>query len=87
MVDIGIRGGKFCVMQIIRDSPPHQLSLACSVAAEGEEQDGENVSAARHAEENVVKKENERDVEEGGPSAERDEDNMFCSTFPKVEQK
>ena len=57
------------------------------VAAEGEEQGEENVSAAQRVEENVVNKENERDVEEGGPSAERNEDNMFCSTFPKVEQK
>jgi hypothetical protein len=84
MVDIGILRGKFYVV--------HRICRRCDLAklcavAEGEEQDGENVSAARHAEENVVKKENERDVEEGGRSGVLNEDNMFCSTFPKVEQK
>jgi len=57
MVDIGIQGGKFCVVQKTWSRvPPHQLCLRRPVVAEGEEQDGENVSGAQRAEENVVKK-------------------------------
>ena len=84
MVDIGIQVGKFCVVQKTWSSPSHQSCLCRRrMAAEGEEQGGENVSVAQHAEGQLVKKENERDVEEGGPSAEQNEDNMFCSTFSK----
>ena len=74
MVDIGIQGGKFCVVQKMWSSPSHQMCRR-RVAAEGEERDGENVSVAQHAEGQLVK--NEHDVEEGGPSAERNGDNKF----------
>ena len=77
MVDIGIQGGKFCVVQETWSRTAHQLCLCLwrRVAAEGEERDGENVSVAQHAEGQLVK--NEHDVEEGGPSAERNGDNKF----------